>query len=47
LLVEGGLALPSIGNGHLGSAIPKAFYNLEENLYEDDALSANVDLAGS
>ena len=45
LLDGGGLALPSIQNGHLGSAIPKAFYNLEENLYEDDALSTNDDLA--
>ena len=45
LLVEGGLALPSIRNGQLGSAIPKAFYNLEDNPYEDNTLSANVDLA--
>lgn len=35
LLVDGGLAMPSISNGKRGASIPKAFYDLESNLYEE------------
>ncbi len=34
LLVDGGLAMPSISGGKRGASIPKAFYDLESNLYE-------------
>ena len=45
LLVEGGLALPSIRDGHRGAAIPRAFYNLDENLYEYDETQFNLAFA--
>ena len=45
LLVEGGLALPSIRDSHHGAAIPRAFYDLEQNLYEDDSVETNPVLA--
>ena len=36
LLIEGGLALPSIRDGHHGAAIPRVLYDLQQNLYEND-----------
>ena len=45
LLVEGGLALPSIPDGHLGAAIARAFYDLDQNLYENDEAKSNPALA--
>ena len=35
LLVDGGLAMPSISRGQRGASIPKAYYDLESNLYEE------------
>lgn len=35
LLVDGGLAMPSISPGQRGASIPKAYYDLESNLYEE------------
>ena len=45
LLVEGGLALPSIRDSYLGAAVPRAFFDLEQNLYEDDEVETNPILA--
>lgn len=35
LLVDGGLAMPSIPQGQRGASIPRAYYDLESNLYEE------------
>jgi len=35
LLVDGGLALPSTPQGKRGASVPKVFYDLETNLYEE------------
>ena len=45
LLVEGGLVLPSIRDSRHGAAIPRAFYDLEQNLYEDDEVKSDPALA--
>ena len=48
LLVDGGLAMPSISPGQRGASIPKAYYDLESNLYEEggDITEAHSDRAG-
>ena len=35
LLVDGGLALPSIEKGQRGASVPIGYYDLDSNLYED------------
>jgi arylsulfatase A-like enzyme len=34
LIVDGGLAMPSISKGRRGASVPKVFYDLNENLFE-------------
>ncbi len=47
LVVEGGLAMPWIGNSKRGASIPVAYYNLEENPYEDggEGMAPRLDTA--
>lgn len=42
LLIDGGLALSSMANGAAGASVPKALYDLDENLFEEDSLSGKV-----
>ena len=35
VLIDGGLALPSIANGRRGASVPIAYYDLDSNLYEE------------
>ena len=39
LIVDGGLAMPSISKGTRGASVPKVFYDLKENLFENGASS--------
>ena len=45
LLTAGGIALPSIRDGHHGASIPRVFYDLQQNLYENDKAESNPPIA--
>ena len=45
VLVDGGLALPSIANGRRGASVPIAFYDLDSDLYEQGEGIAAADTA--
>lgn len=45
VLIDGGLALPSIAKGRRGASVPIAYYDLDSNLYEQGQEIASSDKA--